>query len=81
MLKRHFARSGVKAINRDETNTARGVDLQFRVINQRWRGRICAGGTVANISTVGSDITDCGPAMDEAAAHNAGDDVELQDFQ
>ena len=33
MLKRHFARPGVKAINRDETNTARGVDLQFRVIN------------------------------------------------
>lgn len=33
MLKRHFARPSVKAINRDETNTARGVNLQFRVIN------------------------------------------------
>lgn len=58
MFKRYFVRFGVKVINRDETNIARGVDFQFRVINQRWRGRICVGGIVVNIFIVGSDVTD-----------------------
>lgn len=81
MLKRHFARPGVKAINRDETNTARGVDLQFRVINYVGVAESALVAIVANISRrrwrhYGSAAR----RLMQPQHITPGDDVELQIF-